>query len=93
MARYRVTRTGKESTSQGGQHRHIATLCLDNGQSVPKAKAMAEITAGINSYYTEAAGQVATVEVVARCSGCYAPYLRTDRDSTTRDNLLSLPDC
>jgi hypothetical protein len=93
MARYRVTRTGKESSWQGGQHPHIAMLCLENGQSVPKARAIAEITAGTNTYYTDAGGQTATVEVAARCSRCVAPYLRTDRDTTTVDNLLSLPDC
>jgi hypothetical protein len=93
VAAYRVAKTGKEDVWAGGHHRHIATLCLEDGRRVPKATAMANIEAGLEQYYTYADGQRANVEVVQRCSRCAAKYLRTDRDTTIKDNLLALPDC
>lgn len=93
MAAYRVTGTEKGDEWTGGRHRHITTLCLEDRRRVPKATAISNIELGLESYYTFADGQRANVEVVQRCSHCYAKYLRTDRDTTTKDNLLSLPDC
>jgi hypothetical protein len=93
MASYRVDRTAKESTYTGGEHRHIAALCLADGRRVPKATAIYNIEHSVESYYTFAGGERAEVEVVARCSSCLQPYLRTDKDTTTKNNLLSLPDC
>ncbi len=93
LADYRVTKTDKASEWAGGQHRHIAALCLENGRRVAKATAIANIEAKIESYYTHADGRRANVEVVQRCVRCSSKYLRTDRDSTIKDNLLSLPDC
>jgi hypothetical protein len=93
MADHRVTRTSKEDAWAGGQHRHIAALCLDDGSRVPKATAIARIRARLERYWTYAEGQQAWVEVVDRCDRCANAYLRTDRDSTTKNNLLELPDC
>lgn len=93
MARHRVVRTRKESAWGGGAHRHIAALCLTTGPMISKAEAIARIRARIDSYYTEAAGLVAEVEVVDRCSLCGTDYLRTNRDETPANNLLNLPDC
>ena len=93
LADYRVTKTDKASEWAGGQHRHIAARCRENGRRVAKATAIANIEAKVESYYTYADGQRANVEVVQRCVRCSSKYLRTDRDSTTKDNLLSLPDC
>jgi hypothetical protein len=93
LAAYRVTGTGKGTEVTGGNHRHITKLCLEDGRQVPKATAISNIDSGIESYYTFADGQRANVEVVQRCARCYAKYLRTDADTTTKDNLLSLPDC
>jgi Protein of unknown function (DUF3892) len=93
MADLQVTRTAKEASWTGGQHPHIATLCLANGSRVSKLDAIARIRAGIDSYYTFAGGLRANVEVIDRCDRCYSPYLRTDRDTTTVNNLLMLPDC
>jgi hypothetical protein len=93
LAAYRVTETDKGDESTGGHHRHITTLCLEDGRRVPKATAISNIEFGLESYYASADGQRANVEVVQRCSRCYAKYLRTDRDTTTKDNLLALPDC
>lgn len=49
-----------------------------------------EIDNGIESYFTNAAGQRADV-VVMRDKP--TPYLRTNPDQTTANNLLSLPQC
>lgn len=93
MAAYRVNKTDKGGESVGGYHRHIVAICLEGGRRLPKATAILNIEAGSESYYTFADGQSANVEVVQRCSRCASKYLRTDRDTTTKDNLLELPDC
>jgi Protein of unknown function (DUF3892) len=93
LADYRVTKTDKASEWAGGQHKHIAALCLEGRRRVPKATAIANIESKLESYYTYADGQRANVEVVQRCNRCASKYLRTDRDSTIKDNLLSLPHC
>ena len=93
MAEHRVSRTAKETAWTGGEHRHIAALCLSDGGRVEKAEAIRRINLRLDSYYTLEAGQRAEVEVVSRCSQCGTEYLRTDRDPTTKNNLLSLPDC
>jgi len=93
VAAYRVTRTGKEDVWTGGHHRHITTLCLEDGRRVPKATAITNLESRLEQYYTYADGQRADVEVVQRCSRCNSKYLRTNRDTTIQDNLLSLPDC
>lgn len=93
MASNKVIKTGKGTVWTGGQHRHIETLCLEDGRRVAKATAISNIENKSESYYTTADGQTANVEVVQRCSRCASKYLRTDRDTTTKDNLLELPDC
>jgi predicted adenine nucleotide alpha hydrolase (AANH) superfamily ATPase len=93
MASYRVVRTDKESASAGGYHRHIAALCLEGGRSVPKLQAIRNIRSATENYYTLADGQRAEVEVANRCALCYSEYLRTNKDTTIKNNLLSLPDC
>lgn len=52
--------------------------------------AIAGIESGKWSFYTRGGGEVANV-IIANHQG--RKYLRTDRDSTTRDNLLALPEC
>lgn len=49
-----------------------------------------EIENGTESYYTNAAGIHADVIVMHDRD---TPYLRTDPDQTTANNLLSLPTC
>jgi hypothetical protein len=89
----RVTRTDKSTHWSGGQHRHIAALCLEDSRRVAKATAIDNIRRGIESYYTLANGLRANVEVVNSCDRCFDSYLRTDRDPATSNNLLELPDC
>lgn len=92
MGDQRVLRTAKETNYVGGSHRHIAALCTAASR-VPKALAVTQIRRGTDSYWTLADGQRANVVVVDRCERCGTDYLRTDRDSTVRNNLLELPDC
>jgi hypothetical protein len=49
-----------------------------------------EIDNGEEDYFTNAAGQRADVMVMRDKD---TPYLRTDPDTTTANNLLSLPTC
>ena len=94
MGDHRVTKTDKDETGWStSRHRHVAALCLDTGATVPKAQAIAEIRTRRESYWTLADGLRAEVEVVERCVSCGTSYLRTDRDTTFRNNLLELPDC
>ena len=93
MASYRVDATDKVSVSEGGEHRHIVTLCLEDGRRIPKAVAIRNTRLRAETYYTFRAGQRAEVEVSTQCPLCYSEYLRTNQDSTTRNNLLELPDC
>ncbi|NEN07849.1 DUF3892 domain-containing protein [Diaminobutyricibacter tongyongensis] len=52
------------------------------------ADAISDITAGTHSYYVPWATGSTWIEVVR---GHYGPYLRTDADNTTRNNLDDLP--
>ena len=52
--------------------------------------AISGIEAGKWSFYTMGGGEIANV-IIAKHEG--RKYLKTDRDTTTKDNLLSLPEC
>ena len=93
MGSYRVDGTDKESVSAGGEHRHIVSLCLEDGRRIPKAVAIRNTRLRAETYYTFRGGQRAEVEVSTQCPRCYDEYLRTSRDSTVKNNLLELPDC
>lgn len=93
MTRHRVIRTRKDTAWPSGDHRHVSDLCLASGGMLTKDTAIARIRAGMDSYYTEAAGLIAEVEVVDRCARCGSDYVRTNRDETPANNLLDLPDC
>lgn len=87
MADRRVTKTGKDSNNT------IISLCNSNATWSPRSKndAIADIDNGIHTYHVLWAGGIRTeVKVV---NGATGKYLRTDKDSTTRNNLLDLPDC
>ena len=53
-------------------------------------QAIAGIESGKWSFYTMGGGETANV-IIATHLG--RKYLKTDRDTTTKDNLLSLPEC
>lgn len=61
-----------------------------NGWQKDEDTVIREIDNGTESYYTNAASQRADVVVMRDRD---TPYLRTDPDQTTANNLLSLPGC
>lgn len=87
MSRRAVYRTGKDSEGD------VTKLCNSSESWSPrrKADAIGDIETGSHSYYVPwPDGQQTEVRVV---SGPGGKYLRTDKDSTTRNNLDDLPDC
>lgn len=76
------------------RHRAIQFIGGKNGDGTPwklsQSQAIAEIEAGRYQFYVESSGYRADV-IVATHNG--HKYLKTNRDSTTQDNLLSLPEC
>lgn len=71
----------------------ILALCNDGATWSPRKKADAinDIETGAHKYFVPwADGQSTWIEVV---NGPTGKYLRTDKDSTTKNNLDDLPDC
>jgi Protein of unknown function (DUF3892) len=89
MARYHVTCINKHPTHQDRHHR-IQYIGGTWGKH-SEATAIQQIETRASSYYTTGGGSEAQVIVVSHPSG--KKYLKTAADSTTRDNLLSLPEC
>jgi len=86
MADRAVHRTGK---SRDGD---ITSLCSDESwSSRSKADAIQDIETRAHTYYVpwKVPGRT-EIKVV---NGPTGKYLRTDRDNTTKNNLLDLPDC
>jgi hypothetical protein len=87
MAKRYVRATGKNS--QGD----ITSLCNSSEAWSPrsKANAISDIESGTHEYWVNWLNSPETqIRVVNGQSG---KYLRTDRDSTSRNNLDDLPDC
>lgn len=86
MARRQVTRSGKDRNG------NITSLCKPGESWSPRSSAscIADIEASTHSYYVQWPEKETEVRVVQGESG---KYLRTDRDTTTRNNLDDLPDC
>lgn len=86
MADREVHQTGKAADGT------ITTLCSKGQPWSPRSKADAirDIEKLVHRYYVVRGGQRAWVEVAGVGVG---KYLRTNRDSTTRNNLAELPDC
>lgn len=87
MAKRYVTKTGKDRDGD------ITKLC-EPGQSWSprlKADAITDIESGTHEYWVNWTHYPETkIRVV---NGANGKYLRTDRDSTSRNNLDDLPDC
>jgi Protein of unknown function (DUF3892) len=81
-----VTKTGKSTSDD------ITSLCNDSASwsPRPKADAIKDIEDSLHTYYVPWQSGRTEIRVVNGASG---KYLRTDHDSTTRNNLLDLPDC
>jgi hypothetical protein len=90
MSSYHVTCINKHPTHHDRHHRitHIGGSWGRHSED----SAIYNIEHGIHSYYTTGGGQRANV-IVATHSPSGKKYLKTDADSTTKDNLLSLEEC
>lgn len=86
MAKRYVTKTGKDRDGD------ITRLCKSGEIWSPRSKvdAIRDIEGGIHSYHVKWPEKETKISVV---NGPNGKYLRTDRDSTTRNNLDDLPDC
>jgi Protein of unknown function (DUF3892) len=86
MADREVTRTDKDSSDT------ITALCNSGASWSPRSKADAirDIETGTHTYHVKWPEKRTEIRVVQGSTG---KYLRTDRDNTTRNNLLDLPDC
>jgi len=87
MADRQVRQTRKESTGD------ITALCNPHEYWSPRqrADAIQDIEDKIHTYYVLwPDGKRTEIRVV---SGANGKYLRTDRDTTTRNNLDDLPNC
>lgn len=88
MSEYHVTCINKHP-SHYDRHERIQYIG-GSGWKHSQTDAIYYIEARIHSYYTTGGGERANV-IVATHNG--RKYLKTDRDTTTKDNLLSLPEC
>lgn len=89
MATYRITKVHTVQAA-GAAHEHIAEAQLSDGTTWSRATIISDIQNG-HEFYVEVDGSRARV-IVAGCSYCtLGDYIRTVSDSTTKDNLLSLP--
>lgn len=94
MTMHTVTGVRKESSSDGS-HRHIEGVCTTAGVHYTRKQVVDSIKAG-NEWKTSADGYTATISVITYCprSECMAtPYIKTNPDSTKKDNLENLDPC
>jgi hypothetical protein len=86
MADREVTRTRKDKNNV------ITALCNPSAGWSPRSKADAinDIEFKTHTYHVKWPEKRTEIRVVNDRDG---KYLRTDRDNTTRNNLLDLPDC
>jgi hypothetical protein len=72
-------------------HRHISEVKTAGGEVLTRSEVARRIENDEQSFYTYVLGSQASV-VVVKCPHCTSSdYIRTTADSTTADNLLSLP--
>lgn len=93
MASYTVTKVRKE-WSANRDHRHIEGVITNAGVHYTRAEVVRSLQAG-SSWETSCDGYRAAIRSVNHCpkSGCAAsPYITTNPDSTTKDNLENLPE-
>ena len=72
-------------------HQHISEVKTAGDVVLTRSEVARRILNGQQSFFTYVAGHQASV-VVVKCPHCSTyDYIRTTADSTTADNLLSLP--
>jgi hypothetical protein len=94
MATYVVTKVRKEQSADSS-HEHIEGVCVESGAHYTRQEVVDSIKAG-NAWKTKAGGYEATIEAISYCpkAGCLAkPYIKTNPDSTKKDNLENLDRC
>lgn len=94
MSTYYVNKVRKE-TSSDGTHRHIEGVCTEVGIHYTRHEVVDSINAG-NTWKTRVDGYEATIEPISYCprAACLAnPYIKTNPNSTTKDNLENLDEC
>lgn len=77
-----VRKTGKNSLGD------ILSLVDDSWGTRLKVDAIRDIESGVHTYYVPWLSGHTAIKVVPASAG---KYLRTDRDQTTKNNLLDLP--
>lgn len=89
MADRPVRKTGKSSDGD------IASLCNDGSSWSPvsKAQAIRDIETRTHTYHVPWTTGRTEIRVVEDPTVSGGKYLRTDRDSTSKNNLDDLPDC
>jgi hypothetical protein len=94
VATYTVTKVRKQ-LSADGTHQHIEGVCTSSSTHYTRQEVVDSINAG-NTWKTSADGYEATIATMAYCpkANCLAkPYIRTNPDSTKKDNLENLDSC
>jgi Protein of unknown function (DUF3892) len=94
MAEYIVTKVHKQS-SVDGSHSHIQGVCTEDGTYYSREEVVDSINDG-NVWRTRAGGSEETIKVLEYCPRprCFAtPYIKTNPDSTKKDNLENLDPC
>jgi hypothetical protein len=96
MSSWRINAIHTDASSDRS-HQHISAVHASSGGHptsgvwLSRTTVINDIRSGRDSYYVDAGGSRTTV-VVVRCPLCnFADYLRTEKDATTADNLLSQP--
>jgi hypothetical protein len=92
MATFEITGVRTEKTI-ADPHEHIADVKIGTGLlQLPRATVIRDLrTPGGDRYYTYGGGKRADV-IVAGCPRCtFRDYITTTPDTTTANNLLSLP--
>ena len=96
MATFTVTKVRKESAGTGAnRHQHIEGVCTDAGTHYTRKQVVDSINQR-NIWKTKADGQEAVITAITYCpaSGCMAtPYIKTNPNSTRKDNLENLDLC
>jgi Protein of unknown function (DUF3892) len=93
MTTYTVTAVRKEESSDG-THKHLEGVITDAGTHYTRKEVVDSIDKG-HVWETSADGYTATIEKMKYCPAkdCLAtPYIKTNPDSTKRDNLDNLPE-
>ncbi|HEU5001165.1 MAG TPA: DUF3892 domain-containing protein [Actinomycetota bacterium] len=96
MATHVVTKVRKEWALSGtDRHRHIEGVCTSDGTHYTRKEVVNSINAG-NTWKTQADGYEAVIKTMTYCphARCLAtPYIKTNPDSTKKDNLDNLDEC